>query len=585
MSLRQQVRFAFAFVCSLVLLAGCEKSPTGTTSRPVTLHLSASGLVTTVNLVVVKVTAPDISVPLVFNFPVTSGSISGSIDVPAGSNRTITASAYDAGNTETHRGVVTMNLPAGTQPVLTLQLLPLTSTQPITITITTVVITLSQTSLTITVGLADPSPLTATIKDASGNPVAGATVKWATTDPGVATVDATTGQVHATGAGTAQIVATFAGVAAACNVTVFGGQTASLTVLTNHLTDPVYATAPTNDDRLFVVQRPGVIRLLKNGQLQSTPFLDLTSEVLTNNDELGMLSMAFHPNYAQNHQFYVLYTRNNGQSIIEQVARFTTSGNPDVANPASETPILSTVPRFTDFHNGGLLMFGPDGKLYIGFGDAGNHDNAQDLSSFHGKILRIDVDAGSPYAVPSDNPLVGVANAKGEIWDYGLRNPWRYSFDSATGNLYIGDVGENLFEEVDIHLANTPAGKNFGWPTMEGNSCFLVSPCSQTGLTAPVFTYTHGPECAIIGGFVYHGTGIQELTDNYVYSDLCSGVIRSFKFVNGAVTAQHDWTAQLGGPLSNVTSFGRDSHGELYIMTLGAGTGTLYKFVPGAPTT
>ena len=271
MSLRRQVRFTFALVSSLVLLAGCEKSPTGANNRPVTLHLSASGLVTTVNLVVVKVTAADIPVPLVFNFPVTGGSISGSIEVPAGSDRTITASAYDAGNTETHRGVVTMDLPAGTQPVLTLQLLPLTSTQPITITITSVVITLSQASLTLTVGLADPAPLTATIKDASGNPVNGASVKWATTDP--QRPRRSTGRLAGatpTGAGTARIVATFAGVAASCDVTVFGGQTASLTMLTNQLADPVYATAPANGDRLFVVQRAGVIRLLKNGLLQPT---------------------------------------------------------------------------------------------------------------------------------------------------------------------------------------------------------------------------------------------------------------------------------------------------------------------------
>jgi glucose/arabinose dehydrogenase len=529
-------------------------------------------------MVVIKVTAADISVPLVFNFPVSGGAISGTITVPAGSSRTITASAYDVGNTETHRGVVTMNLPAGTQPTLELKLLPLTSDQPINITVTSVVVTVTPPTLTLTVGAAN-GQLSASIKDGDGNPVSGA-VKWATTDPSIATVDAN-GSVHATGAGTVQIVATFAGVASACTVTVFGGQSASLSLITNDLSDPLGVATPPGDDRLFVVERAGLVRLIKNGVLQPTPVLDLSANLYTS-VESGLLSIAFHPNFAQNHFFYVLYTFQSG-GLVERVSRFTMSSNADVADRNSETPILSTIPRATDFHNGGLIQFGPDGKLYIAFGDGGTSENAKSLSSLHGKILRIDVDAGAPYAIPADNPFVGQAGARGEIWDYGLRNPWRYSFDPQTNDLYIADVGERDAEEVDVQVATTPAGKNFGWPIMEGSACFQGSPCSPAGLTLPVLTYNHDlGGCAITGGFVYRGTGVRELIGQYLYSDYCAGFVKSFKFANGVVTEQHDWTAQLGGSLGNVSAFGRDWRGEVYITVLGTDNGKLYKFVPAS---
>lgn len=576
MSLRRRVYSAFALACSLLLLVGCDKSPTSSNGSPVSLHVSAASISPTVSMVVIKVTAADIPVPLVFNFPVSGGAISGTITVPAGSDRTITASAYDVGNTETHRGVVTMNLPAGTQPTLQLKLLPLTSDQPINITVTSVVVTVTPSALTLTVGAAN-GQLSATIKDGDGNPVTG-TVKWATTDPSIATVDAN-GSVHAIGPGTVQIVATFAGVASACTVTVFGGQTASLSLISNQLSNPVGVTTPPGDDRLFVVEQTGAVRLIKNGVLQPTPFLDLSAKIYTS-AESGLLSIAFHPNFAQNHFFYVLYTFQSG-GLVERVSRFTISANPDVADANSETPIFSTPPRGTDYHDGGLVQFGPDGKLYIGFGDGGNSANAQDLNSVHGKILRIDVDAGAPYAIPADNPFAGQAGKRGEIWHYGLRNPWRYSFDPQTNDLYIADVGESASEEVDVQPGPTPAGKNFGWPIMEGSACFNASTCNQAGLTLPVLTYDHSNGCAIAGGFVYRGQGIQELTGHYLYSDYCSGFVRSFRYVNGAVTAEHDWTAQLnGGSLGNVSAFGRDWRGEVYITVLGATNGKLYKLVP-----
>jgi glucose/arabinose dehydrogenase len=359
---------------------------------------------------------------------------------------------------------------------------------------------------------------------------------------------------------------------------VFGGTTASLAIVAADLTDPVYVTSPPGDDRLFVVEKEGQIIVIKNGATLATPFLDLSSKVITTS-EMGLLSVAFHPNFAQNHQLYVLYNLDEGGNV-ERVARFTVSANADVADAGSETVILETPPRSTDYHNGGLLQFGPDGKLYVGFGDAGTSSNAQSLASLHGKILRLDVDGGSPYAIPIDNPFRGQSGARGEIWEYGFRNPWRYSFDSQTGDLYIADVGEDNVEEVDALLALTPAGRNFGWPVMEGNTCYLAQSCNQTGLTQPVLTYTHAEGCAVVGGYVYRGRGIRELTGQYLYSDLCGGFIRSFTYVNGVVASRHDWTAQLGGALSQVSSFGQDWRGELYITTLGAGTGTLYKFVP-----
>lgn len=579
MSMHRQVRLALSLIGSIFVLGGCERSPTAVPSGPVTLHVSAAAIATTVNLVVIKVTAADIPVPLVFNFPVTGGAISGSITVPAGSDRTISASAYDAGNTETHRGVVTMNLPAGTQPVLNLKLLPLTSDQPITITVTSVVLTVTPATTTMTVGGPNVQ-LSVTIKDGDGNPVTG-TVKWATMDPGIATVDAT-GLVHATGAGVTQIVATFAGVASSCTVTVFGGGSASLSLISSALSDPVGVATPPGDDRLFVVERIGLVMLIKNGALLPTPFLDVSSEI-TPGSETGLLSIAFHPNFAQNHFFYVMYVGPGANNtVVEHVSRFTISGNPDVASAASETQIFTTPPKALTFHNGGLIQFGPDGKLYIGLGDGGTQANAQDLSTVHGKILRIDVDAASPYAIPADNPFVGQANVRAEIWQYGLRNPWRYSFDPQTNDLYIGDVGEDTAEEVDVKLAGTPNGRNYGWPIMEGSACFGGgTSCNQGGLTLPVLTYDHRDGgCSITGGFVYRGSGIQQLSGQYVYSDFCGGFIKSFQFVNGAVTAQHDWTTQLGGPLKQVTSIGRDWRGELYITTLGFTNGKLYKLVP-----
>ncbi len=256
--------------------------------------------------------------------------------------------------------------------------------------------------------------------------------------------------------------------------------------VTSGLTAPVFLTQPLDDGRIFVVEQPGRIRLIKNGVLQTTPFLDITSRVLYGG-ERGLLSVAFHPQYATNHFFYVYFTtQTNGDIRIE---RFTATANPDVADPATTKLILTTAHSAQANHNGGLLSFGPDGMLYAGLGDGGGggdpFGNGQNFNALLGSLLRLDVDHGDPYAIPPDNPFVGVAGRRGEIWAKGLRNPWRYAFDVPSGTLNIADVGQNAHEEVDVVPANL-AGVNYGWNTMEGASCYNATTCNQAGLQKPV---------------------------------------------------------------------------------------------------
>src|SRR5687767_5274097 len=255
------------------------------------------------------------------------------------------------------------------------------------------------------------------------------------------------------------------------------------------LNNPVYATSPSGDSRLFIVEQPGRIRIIENGQLLTTPFLDITSRVLSGG-ERGLLSVAFHPQYRTNGFFYVYFTGLAGELRVE---RFTVSSNPNVANAASAKVIL-TVPHPRGNHNGGLAMFGPDGMLYLGLGDgggAGDPDlNGQNRNTLLGALLRIDVNNGDPYAIPPGNPFVGQSNARPEIWALGLRNPWRFSFDRTAGVLYIADVGQNQLEEVNAVTA-TRAGVNYGWNVMEASACFNASTCNRSGLELPVHEYSH----------------------------------------------------------------------------------------------
>ena len=336
-----------------------------------------------------------------------------------------------------------------------------------------------------------------------------------------------------------------------------------LTPVVTGLSSPLYLTAPAGDARLFIVEKTGAIRIVKDGALLPTPFLDL-SDAVSSGGEQGLLGMAFHADYATNGFFYVDYTDVDGNT---QVVRYTVrAGSPDAADPASAKTILTVEQPFAN-HNGGLLLFGPDGKLYIGLGDGGSSGdplgNGQKLGTLLGKILRIDVDAGDPYAIPPDNPFVGRAGVRGEIWAYGLRNPWRFAFDAKSNRFYMADVGQSAWEEVDVVPADV-GGQNFGWNIMEGTHCYGASSCDQSGLTLPVQEYGHNDGCSITGGYVYRGTLAPDVVGQYFYSDYCTGFLRSFTFDGTTASAPTTWSV---GDIGNVQSFGEDAAGELYVLS------------------
>lgn len=338
--------------------------------------------------------------------------------------------------------------------------------------------------------------------------------------------------------------------------------------------NPVYLVSPPGDNhRMFIVEKGGAIRIIKDGTTLATPFLDITGQVATGFEQ-GLLSMAFRPDYATSGRFYIVYTQAGTGDI--QLERWHVSSNPDVAAATKDETVLTIEHSFDEFHNGGLLAFGPDGMLYLGVGDGGGSgdplDTGQDPSDMLGSILRIDVrGSGSGYAVPPDNPF---GNA---VWCYGLRNPWRYSFDRETGDLYIGDVGQGLREEVDVATNRSGRGRglNFGWSIMEGTTCFEATTCNPAGLTMPVLDYPHtdGNTC-VIGGYVYRGSDVPGLRGRYFYTDLSGGWIRSFVYANGQATDPIDWNiVPPDGPLS----WGEDARGELYLLTDG---GLVYRLAP-----
>lgn len=340
------------------------------------------------------------------------------------------------------------------------------------------------------------------------------------------------------------------------------------------LINPLYLTAPAGDSRLFIVEQRGTIRVVLNGQLLSQPYLDLRGKVTPNGpDERGLLGLAFHPNFWQNGFFYVNYTDLNSNTRIE---RYTTAPLSDVADANSASLVLAITQPFTN-HNGGHLLFGADGMLWIGMGDGGSggdpQGNGQRLTTLLGKMLRIDVNAAAPYGIPPNNPFAGHATNRPEIWGIGLRNPWRYAFDHAAGLLYVADVGQNLWEEVHVVSSSSPS-VNYGWRIMEGAHCYSAPTCDQTGLDLPALEYDHGQGCSITGGFVYRGSAIPGIRGHYFYSDYCTGFLRSFRYANGAATEQRTWSV---GALGNVLSFGEDAAGELYILSA---TGTVYRLSP-----
>jgi glucose/arabinose dehydrogenase len=356
-----------------------------------------------------------------------------------------------------------------------------------------------------------------------------------------------------------------------------------LTQVTAGLQSPVFATyAPGGSDRLFIVEQVGRIRVLKSGQLLAAPFLDIQSLVVSG-AERGLLSVAFHPNFASNGVFIVNYTRasSNAADVGDTViARYrVTPTGADVANP-STGQVLLTIDQPQPNHNGGLVMFGPDGMLFIGMGDGGGggdvgaghapQGNGQNLTTLLGKMLRIQVGRTGPYTVPADNPSLGT-NTRHEIWAFGLRNPWRFSFDRATGDMYVGDVGQNAWEEIDVQPAASTGGENYGWPVWEGSHAYRGG--SLPGDIKPAAEYSHaGGNCSVTGGHVYRGTRVPSLQGFYFYGDYCSGKIWSLARVGG------QWHATLILDTDFlISSFAEDEAGELYVVDL---RGSIYRFDP-----
>ena len=356
------------------------------------------------------------------------------------------------------------------------------------------------------------------------------------------------------------------------------GSGARLQEVVAGLSVPLYLTSPQGDAaRLFMVEKTGTIRIVKDGVLLPEPFLNLSERVSTG-DEQGLLGLAFDPEFATTGMFVVHYTDLAGTTTV---SRFQiSSSDPDRGDPATEGLILAVAQPFPN-HNGGQIAFGPDGFLYLGLGDGGSsgdpQNRGQDLTELLGSILRIDVGMGEPYTVPADNPFVGDPGARPEVWSYGLRNPWRFSFDRSTGDLYIADVGQSQREEINVAPAIEGAGRglNYGWSIMEGSLCFRGPSCDQSGLVLPTLEYDHGEGCSVTGGYVYRGNAIPELQGQYFYGDFCSGSIRSFRYDGSVAGDLTTWpTLAPGGA---VLSFGEDAAGELYVLEAG---GRVFRIVP-----
>ncbi len=354
----------------------------------------------------------------------------------------------------------------------------------------------------------------------------------------------------------------------------FQGRNLTLAPVVKGLKEPTFvAGAPDGSKRYFVLERAGRVRVADaNGQLLPTPFLDLAQDTSTSTEE-GLLGLAFDPAFTQNGYIYIDYT---AADTSVRVMRYTvTADHPDQVDPATAQTVME-IPKQSKYHNGGTLAFGPDGYLYISVGDDEQSEKAQDLSSIYGKILRLDVAAAQPYAIPPSNPFVNQAGARGEIWSYGFRNPWRFSFDRTTGDMWIGDVGDAKWEEIDMQPASSQGGENYGWPILEGTECVIAEHCHDPGLVAPLVTYGHDMNCAVMGGYVYRGQTAQGLAGSYLFGDLCTGGV--FTLRGGA---DQGWKRlELGFQPIKIDSFGEDPTGEVYVVDMQGGV--IYRIMDGS---
>jgi len=349
----------------------------------------------------------------------------------------------------------------------------------------------------------------------------------------------------------------------------------SLDSIVGGLESPTQITnAGDGTDRLFVVEQRGTVRVIQGGVLQPGFFLDIRSKV-EDGGERGLLGLAFSPNFETNRQLFVFYTRNGGDIVV---TRFTTNAPRTNADESTHRPLFLIEHSAQTNHNGGGLTFGPNGLLYIAVGDGGGsgdpgNDAQETTTTLLGKILRVNVNGTKSgpfhhYSNPAANPFKGSTRGRDEIWAYGLRNPWRISFDRVTGQLFIGDVGQGRWEEIDREKPGIRGGRNYGWNAMEGFHCYTASKCPLSGDTLPVAEYSHsGGNCSITGGFVYRGPTQTELVAQYAFADYCSGRIWTMPNTSGVMTLRAD-TSQ------NITSFGESENGELYAVT---SSGTVYR--------
>jgi glucose/arabinose dehydrogenase len=336
-----------------------------------------------------------------------------------------------------------------------------------------------------------------------------------------------------------------------------------LVSITAQVDDPLYLTHA-GAERLFVVEKPGRIRIIEDGVLAAQPYLDVSDLVNDNGREQGLLGLAFDPDYTRTGRFFINYIDGDGNTRIE---RYQVSDDPDLADPESAELIMTFEQPYGN-HNGGNLVFGPDGYLYIGVGDGGSRGdpdaNGQNLGTWLGTILRIDVSGALPYEIPPDNPFVDDPGARPEIWAYGLRNPWRFSFDTQTDDLYIADVGQGNIEEINRQAADSPGGENYGWRFYEGSQFYRDAPGDREPFVFPIYEYSHNLGCSVTGGYVYRGDDLPALQGSYFYGDYCAGVIWRLH-QNDAGEWQNDTFLEPG---FNIASFGEDVDGELYVVAI-----------------